>query len=168
VAKGSVGAMTSGAAALAFAEEVLGWEDAVVVDGQSEPTEDGRGGGVHEVTSPSTGGRVLVWAAPARPGDPYVVYRVDTRDRLADPDASHSVQVFDGIALGGASPVPAGTTRIRVRFAYGDDVIEGAPGEELPVPSDTRPGSILVIWEGADGVIGAWGIALPLGDFAVG
>lgn len=169
VPKGSVGAMTSGAAVLAFANEVLGWEDAVVVEDQSEPSEDGReDGAVHQITSSSTGGTVTVWAAPARPGGPYVVYHVDTPGREADPDSTASVEVLDGIAQGGARPELAGTTRTRVRFTYGDDVIEGAPQEEMPVPSDARPGAILVIWEGADGVIGAWGTVLPRGNFAAG
>lgn len=155
-----------------FAREVLGWEDATIDEDQGWPSEYGRpGSAAYLVVSPSRTASVEVTVAPARPDGPepfvYVVYRVNTPERLADPDATASVLVVDGTAQGGAGPTPAGTTRTRVRFAYGEDVVEGT-GEAVAVSSDERPGSVLVIWEGVDGVLGAWGTTLPQGDFAAG
>ncbi|MEO6317637.1 MAG: META domain-containing protein [Acidimicrobiales bacterium] len=168
------GTLRSGStAAVRFADEVLGWTDAATEADQSEPSEDGREGGeVHTVRSPSRGSSVSVNVAPARLAGPgpfvYVVYRVDVPGRTESPGAEESVRVAGSAAT--AVVLPVGDASVRVRFIYGDDSAAVDGFGRVTIDRDPlAPGAVLVLLLDIDDeVIGAWGRALPAGDFAVG
>lgn len=165
IAEPASGRARTGDAALAYAVEVLGWQDAVVVD--SEPSEDGRGGRVDLVRSEEVGGAVLVWTAQGSGDDGSIVYRLDVPGRSEEEQGQASVHISGVTALVDGGPSPAGTSMTDVRLRYGDDVIGGgSPGEELLLSrTPDTPGAVVVRFFDSEGrVISAWGRALPAGD----
>ena len=124
------------------------------------------------VRSPSRGASVSVNVAPARLTGPgpfvYVVYRVDVPGRTEDPDAEESVRVAGSAAT--AMVLPVGDASVRVRFIYGDDSAEVDGFGAVTIDRDPlSPGAVLVfLLDIDDEVIGAWGRALPAGDFVGG
>jgi hypothetical protein len=151
--------------ALAFAERVLEWPDAVVA--ATEPREDESDGSVFLVTSETRGGEVELRVRAGDGPDRHVVYSVNTPARLADPEAGLGVSVRGSVARADVSPIPAGTTAT-VRFTYGEYAAEGPVGDDIELTGDqTVPGAVLILFRDPEGrVVGAVGTALPAGDFA--
>lgn len=153
--------------ALAYAREVLGWDDAVIDPLGGERSEDGRCEAnvmVHRSSRPDVA--TLVQLYPAVGMRWWSV--------CAGPASQQGLHVtVEGatVTVEGAAGAPVGTATARVEVRYGDDQwAYGRLGEpiHLGVPPTTS-GSVVVLYEdGPHEVIGHRAAAFPAGDVVVG
>jgi len=152
--------------ALTFARDLLGWDDAVFDPGASEPLEDGTGGSLIGVTSPSRGRALSVIVRPIANGR----YRVSGVRPLQEFSASVSVQGREAwVSVSWDPPLPERVT-CSARFSYAGRHVLAAMEDtvDLGFTPDTQGAVVVLCRDMSDEVVTAWGTGLPAGDFAAG